>query len=137
MSASEQLFFPSVTLPCLVPVRYIVITQVSSSKEQADLNRFVFFFSFWLPRAACKILVLDQGSNMFSLHWEHGVLTTGPSGKSLKFFLLREREFSCHSFSSKLAKMHRSNLNKSCKFHCHWGRRLVLFSPVISEILTH
>ena len=28
---------------------------------------------------------------MFPLHWEHGVLTTGPSGKSLKFFLLRER----------------------------------------------
>ena len=29
----------------------------------------------WLP---------NQGSNPYPLHWEHGVLTTGPPGKSLE-----------------------------------------------------
>ena len=32
--------------------------------------------------AACGIWFPDQGSNPGPLHWEHGVLATGPSGKS-------------------------------------------------------
>ena len=35
--------------------------------------------------AACGIYFLDQGSNLGPLHWELGVLATGPSGKSHKF----------------------------------------------------
>ena len=31
---------------------------------------------------ACGILSPDQGLNPGPLHWEHGVLATGPSGKS-------------------------------------------------------
>ena len=32
---------------------------------------------------ACVILFPDQGSNSGPLHWEYGVLATGPPGKSL------------------------------------------------------
>ena len=32
--------------------------------------------------AACGILFPDQGSNPGPLHWERGVLATGPPGKS-------------------------------------------------------
>ena len=42
-------------------------------------NLFVFSCSMW-------DLVPDQGLNSGALHWNHGVLTTGPPGKSLKFF---------------------------------------------------
>ena len=33
--------------------------------------------------SACGIWLPDQGSNLGPLHWEHRVLATGPSGKSL------------------------------------------------------
>ena len=36
-----------------------------------------------LLAVACGIWFLDQGSNPGLLHWELGVLATGPSGKSL------------------------------------------------------
>ena len=32
---------------------------------------------------ACGIYFPDQGSNPGPLHWEHGVLATGPPGQSL------------------------------------------------------
>ena len=42
---------------------------------------------FWPYPKACGIWVPDQASNLSSLHWKHGVLTTGPLGKSpLGFF---------------------------------------------------
>ena len=48
--------------------------------------------------AACKLLVAacgiefpDQGSNPGPLHWEHGVLATGPPGKSLNRNLNRKK----------------------------------------------
>ena len=37
----------------------------------------LLFFFFWPRLEACGILVPDQGSNPRSLHWKHGVLTTG------------------------------------------------------------
>ena len=39
-----------------------------------------------LLAVTCGIWFPDQGSNSNSLHWELGVLATGPPGKSL-FFL--------------------------------------------------
>ena len=39
--------------------------------------------------AACGIQFPDQGSNLGPLHWEHRVLATGPSGKSLVLSFLR------------------------------------------------
>ena len=39
--------------------------------------------SMWnLLVVACGIYVPDQSSNLGSLHWECGVLATGPPGKS-------------------------------------------------------
>ena len=46
---------------------------------------FLFILFFWLRCTACGILFPDQGSNPCPLHWELGVLTTGPSGKSLLY----------------------------------------------------
>ena len=39
------------------------------------------FYSFIL--AACGILVPQPGIEPVPLHWEHGVLTTGPAQKSI------------------------------------------------------
>ena len=38
---------------------------------------------------ACGIEFLDQGSNPDPLHGQHGVLATGPPGKSLPFHILK------------------------------------------------
>ena len=38
--------------------------------------------AFELLVAAYGISLPDQGSNQGSLHWEHGILATGPLGKS-------------------------------------------------------
>ena len=46
-----------------------------------------FIFYSRLHRAACEILVLDQGLNPCLLHWEHGTLTPGSPGRSLKLFI--------------------------------------------------
>ena len=37
---------------------------------------------------ACGIQFLDQGLNCSPLHWEHGVLATGPPGKSWRCWLI-------------------------------------------------
>ena len=45
-----------------------------------------YFFFFLLCQvliAACGIQFPDQGANLGPLHWELGVLVTGPPGKSL------------------------------------------------------
>ena len=58
------------------------------------ISSFTYLFVIWLCWgnelwvAACKPLVAacgsyfpDQGMNLSPLHWEHGVLATGPPGK--------------------------------------------------------
>ena len=40
-----------------------------------------------LLAAACRIKFADQESNLGPLHWECGILVTGPAGKSLGLFL--------------------------------------------------
>ena len=42
--------------------------------------------------AVCVIQFPNQGSNLGSLHWEHGVLATGPPGKSLLCFQDKRRD---------------------------------------------
>ena len=44
------------------------------------------FFMFWLLLAACGILAPRPGINPTPLQWKHGVLTTGPPGKSPQRF---------------------------------------------------
>ena len=41
-----------------------------------------FFLIFWPHQAACGIFVPWPGIELVPLHWQHGVLTTGPPGKS-------------------------------------------------------
>jgi len=43
---------------------------------------FKFIWLFWSLVATCRIKFPDQGLNLGPLHWEPGVLTTGPPGKS-------------------------------------------------------
>ena len=50
---------------------------------------FFFIYLFWLCHEACGILVPHQGSNLPPLQWKCGVLTIGPSGKSLLVFLIK------------------------------------------------
>ena len=54
-----------------------------------SLIYFIFLIFIWLHQVlviACGIYLPDQGSNPGSLHWECGVLATGPLGKSLIYF---------------------------------------------------
>ena len=49
------------------------------------------YLLIWLSQvlvAACGIKFLDQGLNPGRLHWEHGVLATGPPGKSPSIMFL-------------------------------------------------
>ena len=53
-------------------------------KAILHFKTFIYFFGHtkrhvgsWFP---------DQGSNLHLLHWEHGILTTRPPGKSLYYF---------------------------------------------------
>ena len=56
----------------------IIVTAVFRNGTQKS------FFFFFL--AACGILVPWPGIDPCPLHWKHGVLTTGPPGKSSKYF---------------------------------------------------
>ena len=44
--------------------------------------KYLFIWLYWVLVVACGIQFPDQGSNLGSLHWEHGVLATRPPGKS-------------------------------------------------------
>ena len=48
---------------------------------------------------ACGIEFPDQGSNPGFLHWEHGVLATGPAGKSQESLPLN-RSLICAQYAS-------------------------------------
>ena len=57
---------------------------------------YLFIWLCWVLVAACGLLAVaceiqfpDQGQNPCVLHWEHGVLATGPSGKSQDVILLK------------------------------------------------
>jgi len=65
----------------------------SFPKGKADCYLWTLFKNFiWLCRAlvavrgvsavACGLWIPDQESNSGLLHWEHGVVATGPPGKS-------------------------------------------------------
>ena len=64
--------------------------QVSEGWEAEDhleqSLRILFFKFFWLHLVACRMLVLNQGSNRCPVPWRCRVLTTGPSRKSLLEF---------------------------------------------------
>ena len=94
---SSLSFFPSSSL-VISPSLLLTLLHPSFLKKK-------FIYLFWLPWvlvaargifvvvrrqlvAECRIQFPDQGSNPGPLHWEHGVLTTGPPGKAPFFILL-------------------------------------------------
>ena len=52
--------------------------------ESLSVYFFIYFLNFGLM--VCGILVPDQGLNLGPLYWKHGILTTGPPGKSSAAF---------------------------------------------------
>ena len=69
---------------------------------------------------ACGIYFLDQESNPGPLHWEHGVLTIGPPGKSSSFLLI--------AFCYPIGWFHQNVFNYSL-FNRHYNST---FLPLIS-----
>ena len=45
----------------------------------------LFYFTLWLRRTACVILIPQKGIEPRPPQWKHRVLTTGPPGNSLYF----------------------------------------------------
>ena len=61
----------------------VIYREVSLPCPSSDI--FFFLVFIWLGRvlvAACRKYFADQRSNLRPLHWECGVLATGPPGKS-------------------------------------------------------
>ena len=58
-------------------------------RSELEILLIIFFDSFmwlsWVLVVTCGIQFPHQGSNLGPLHWECGVLATGPPGKSLNF----------------------------------------------------
>ena len=57
------------------------------SKMKSLQHRVFYFFFYSLHHVLAGSYFPDQGSNPCSLQWTHGILTTGPPGKSLQFFI--------------------------------------------------
>ena len=86
---------------------------------------------------ACGIWLLDQGWNPGSLHWEHGVLITGPPGKSPELLLSimmsirAEHQTSCELTSSKRLELDSPLLQLHLR-QCigripHWRKGVLLY----------
>ena len=77
-----------------LPVLSITITVIITTTAVLlyfFLKMLYFTWLRWVLVVACRLLVVacgvsDQGSHPGPLHWEHGVLATGPPGKFLQFF---------------------------------------------------
>ena len=97
MHASEANFFPESVSTQISPgpkiftkesepfvdksPRWILSGQWIAGEGHSKQNNGPSFFSFWQLRVVHRILA-PQGFNLCPLPWKHGVLTTGPSGKS-------------------------------------------------------
>ena len=80
----------------IVLLQYCVGSSASFFQNISSLKKiFLFVYSFGSTRyqlqhagslvVTCGISFPDQGSNPGPLHWEHGVLDSGPPGKSLQY----------------------------------------------------
>lgn len=65
------------------PVVSARVTELGPFPSLFGSYYFFCFFFFWQCHVAYGTLFAEQGSDPSSLHWEHGVLSTRPPGKSL------------------------------------------------------
>ena len=82
-----------------------------------------FFFIvnfFLLHHAACGILIPQPGSNPHPLQWEHGILTTGPPGKSLQRYV--SILVCLVPYHSSLVQFFKSNLLVHRKENINWSK---------------
>ena len=62
-----------------------------NTSHHFDLLSVSFFYSFFGHAVWCAGSQFpNQGSDLCPQHWEHGVLTTGPPGKSAPFFTFKD-----------------------------------------------
>ena len=97
------------------------------------LNSSSTFFFFWLCHTACGILVPQPGIKPPPLNWKHGVLTTGPPGKSQVFNFYINFFLTFNSFVSSVISF--LNFPKCCLliyFSLSWNNRLLLICRLIS-----
>ena len=76
--------------PADVGVYWVLRMWLVQGKDRAwNFTYYFFFDSFmwlsWVLVVTCGIQFPYQGANLGPLHWECGVLATGPPGKSLNF----------------------------------------------------
>ena len=98
MGSQQQLFFLSYLF---IWVHWVLAAAcgifILTFIMNPQLQHVEYFFKLWHVESldvACKLLscsmwdlVPDQGSNLGPLHWELGVLATGPPGKSQQFLI--------------------------------------------------
>ena len=106
------------TIYLIIPVRNLTCTSLSV----------LLLYFFWLCHTACRIFS-DQRSNPCPLHWEHGVLTAGPPGKSSA---ISDMFLQCIHFSL----LHLANYSKApVPFTSQISSLIFLYSHLFSFIL--
>ena len=112
---SVYYFFISLAAPCL-------------SCDMSDLS----VVTYKLLTVACRIQFPDQGSNLSPLNWEHRVLATGPSGKSLcTISYSYNLQYYYNYYFLKLSQ----NINKILKNHFKLKKVYILFNFYIFLVL--
>ena len=68
---------------------------LETPKKDCQCKNFFFFFFFGHTAQHVGSQFPDKGLSLCPLHWKHGVLTTGPPGKSpqCKNFILKKKSF--------------------------------------------
>ena len=75
-----------------------VLTAKPPGKSVCLFKRYLFIWLHQVFLAAYGIQFPDQALNLGLLHWEHRVLATGPSGKSLNFVLEKKKNSGTNPF---------------------------------------
>ena len=69
----------------IVVQTYTLLSNVLNSNSSKFLHEHFLFFQFYFFNHTVWHVgsqFPDQGQNLYPLHWKHGVLTSGPPGKS-------------------------------------------------------
>ena len=83
VSALFYILFPYRSLQSFVFLIFIYLALLGLSTQDLRCHMWdLLVVACRIFVAACEVQFPDQGQNTGPLHWEHGVLTTGPPGKS-------------------------------------------------------